>query len=234
MRDELTRLSYWLPKIEAAGLPVPRTEIIRVPDDDLIEVVDGKTPESFISLVANIWKASETIGVPFFLRTDFTSGKHEWGRTCFVADVADTASHVAALIEYSECVDILGLPTDVWVVREMIRTKPLFHAFGGRMPITREFRFFIRDGIVEHVQPYWPANAFVGNLMPDTPADWAERLAKASRLTFDERNELTVLTFGACTALGGGYWSVDWLQDADGKWWLTDMAEGEKSYRYGG
>lgn len=29
-----------------------------------------------------------------------------------------------------------------------------------------------------------------------------------------------------------GGWSIDWLQDSNGKWWLTDMAVEILSYRW--
>lgn len=233
-RDEKTRLSFWYPLIQAAGLPTPRTIIIRNEPDDLGAMFDSKPSQSLDSLVEEITVASRALGVPFFLRTDFTSAKHQWKDTCYVSDPASLRDHIYEIAEFSACADILGLPTDVWVVRELLKTKPLFYAFSGRMPITREFRFFVRDGVVIHEQPYWPIAALDGQVssqLESAELHWTHLLVAASRLSHSEREHLTGLSLAANAAVPG-FWSVDWLQDVDGKWFLTDMAEGEKSYRW--
>jgi hypothetical protein len=98
------------------------------------------------------------------------------------------------------------------------------------MPIHREFRVFVRDGDVEHVQPYWPPDA-VKQGDPDTEG-WDITLAHASKF---DRSEYTTLAMGAgkaCEAVGGGFWSVDMIRDDLNQWWLTDMALGDQSFRW--
>jgi hypothetical protein len=56
-------------------------------------------------------------------------------------------------------------------------------------------------------------------------------LTLASKL-WPHDTSLRELAIEAVEAVGGGYWSVDFLRDRDGKAWLTDMAEGERSFRY--
>lgn len=239
MRDDKTRLSYWFPLIEAAGLPVPKTRIIHLENDDLVRAFDGEEPTCLPGLIAQIRDAAAEVGgAPFFLRTDFTSGKHDWEQTCFVDDVEKVGSHVIELAEYSHLVDLMGLPTDTWVVREMLNTRPLFTAFHGSMPITREFRFFVRDGAIDHVQAYWPAAAFKDQRIathdgtPWCGMPWRQRLAAASKISGRERAELSRMTKAANAAVPG-FWSVDWLETVDRGFVLIDMAEGEKSYRWG-
>lgn len=230
MSDDRNDLAFWFPKVEAAGLRVPRTVIVQT-EADLSLLLDGETPDGFARFAVDLEDAAREIGYPCFLRTGHGSGKHEWDRTCNVRHFNDLIPHVAALVEWSHLVDLMGLPTNVWAVREMIPTAPLFTCAGYRgFPVTREFRMFVRDGKVEHTQPYWPPDA-VANGRPDVD-DWADRLERASRATTAEYAGMMWTALAAAEAAGGGYWSVDLLQDDAGEWWLTDMAEGARSFRW--
>jgi len=231
MRDELTRLSHWFPLVEAAGLPVPKTRIIHG-GDDLFREVYGESSQSLAPLAERIREAATELGgPPIFLRTDHTSAKHGWNETCYVANLDLVEHHIVSIVEHSENVDICGLPTDTWVAREMLNTKLLFRAFRGRMPITREFRYFVLDGQVLWRQAYWPEEAVF--FIPEDD-DGANRsaLAAASILHLGERAELDALSLKASAALPG-YWSVDWLETTDRGWVLTDCAEGDRSYKWG-
>jgi hypothetical protein len=201
MSVDRNSLAYWFPPLEAAGLPVPRTEIVRYDGGDLLDMLDGMEPFGWDDLVARIRGAGDRIGWPVFLRTGHGSGKHEWARCCYLADPDDLGEHVFALVEWSHLVDMFGLPTNVWA-----------------------------DGDVEHIQPYWPPDAVeLGG--PDDPG-WRAKLAGASRLSAATGDHLAAVARAAVAALGGGFWSVDLLEDRDGDWWLTDMAEGERSFRW--
>jgi hypothetical protein len=104
------------------------------------------------------------------------------------------------------------------------------HAYDG-MPVTREFRLFVDGERVTHAQPYWPEQAVADGRPNRNYGAWRRGLALASKATRHERDLLATLASRAGSALGGA-WSVDLLQDADGKWWLTDCAVAETSYRY--
>lgn len=229
MPDDRNSLAFWFPRIDAAELPVPETRIVRSPD--LVGLLDGTTPEGYARFVVDLTEAAQEIGYPCFLRTGHGSGKHSWDRTCYVRHYNDLVPHVAALVEWSALVDLMGLPTNVWAVRKLIPTAPLFYCNGyGGFPVVREFRFFVRDGEVEHWQPYWPADAVLQG-RPSVP-DWRTRLARGSELIVSEREHLEAIAVQAAGAVGGGYWSVDLLEDVSGAWWLTDMAEGDRSFRW--
>lgn len=225
---DVNDIAYWLPPLQAAGLPVPRTELVHteVPLFDILDgMLSGSLWEHFID---ELQGAATRLGtLPYFLRTGHTSGKHSWVRTCYVAAAGQLRQNVANLIEESALCD---LPVATWAVRELIATAPLFYCTGyGGFPVVREFRMFVEDGTVAHVQPYWPPLACeLGH--PDA-ADWRARLAAASTLADEERARLGRLAMVAGSTLGG-YWSVDMLQAADGGWWVTDMADGMRSYAY--
>jgi hypothetical protein len=229
-------LAFWFPPIRDAGLPVPRTEIVST-DVELDHLLDGVEPRGFDEFLHSLQTAVQAIGGgdPVFLRTGHGSGKHSWARTCFLEDPEALAEHVGALVEWSAMAGIFGLPTSTWAVRELIPTAPICRceAYGG-MPVVREFRYFVRvlpslRTSIEHAQPYWPPAA-VEEGHPDVE-DWRERLAGISRIGLDWR-ALADLAHEAARAVGGGFWSVDFLQGADGKWRLTDMADGDDSFRY--
>jgi hypothetical protein len=232
MSDRVDRndLAYWFPLIEAAGLPIPRTAIVHT-DADLTSLLDGETPDGFEQLIAELASAGDNLGWPCFLRTGHGSGKHEWASTCYVPHHRALPRHVGALVEWSHLVDLMGLPTSTWAVRELLETRPLFTCAGyGGFPVVREFRVFVRDDTIEHLQPYWPEDA-VEQGHPDL-MDWRVLLAEASAPTTRERLLLKLLAQRACYAVGGGYWSVDMLEDRHHAWWVIDMADGDRSFRW--
>jgi hypothetical protein len=126
-RDK-TALSYWFPKVEAAGLPVPKTLIVPMPNGVRKTIFthlwgEEADPSNVEAFVAELRGIAAPLGYPFFLRTDHTSGKHNWRETCFVADPAQLGRHVYAIAEDSEMAGIVGMPWNVWVVREMLRQR---------------------------------------------------------------------------------------------------------------
>lgn len=231
-------MAYWFPPIWAEGLPVPETRIVET-DVDLAYLLDGVKPEGYDDFIGELGDHVQEVGGggPVFLRTGHTSGKHNWLNTCWLQRAGDLQLHVAMLVEESLSVDVVGLPLGTWAVRAPISTKPAFRCDGYRgFPVVREFRAFVGAEGVYHLQPYWPADA-VEQGRPDRP-DWRERLRAISRLFPAERQHLVELAEharGSVEAHHGdhGEWSVDLLQDRDGLWWLTDMADAERSFMYG-
>lgn len=222
-------LSYWFPILERAGLPVPRTRIIRA-TGDLTPLLDGDPVAlpAFEALCRAIASAAHEMGgYPVFLRTGHGSGKHNWRDTCHVPEAAVIGQHVGALVEWSALVDLMGLPTEVWAVREMLPTIAVGTAYHG-MPVCREIRCFVTDGEVRCTHPYWPPESLAqGRCVLD--------LASFARLyTFDEREAQTVrdLASEAGHALGGS-WSIDVLDTRRG-WFITDVAEAGRSYHWPG
>ena len=222
IRQGSTCLSYWFPIIEAAGLPVPKTVIVRA-KSDLTMLLDGQKPEGWETLLAEIIDAAKTIGYPCFLRTGYGSGKHQWRDTCFVDQPEVLPLHVAALVEWSHVVDMMGLPTDVWVVREMLPVRPLAYLenYGG-MPLVREVRGFVRDGQVLCKHPYWPKQSIVDG------GGSASLFTPSSSLTSPEEIVVLDLLHRVGRAVPGS-WSVDIL-DTDRGWYVTDMAEAARSW----
>ncbi len=155
-------LSTWFPRLAQAGLPVPRTKVIHVSDGhELAHLLDGKMPHQFDPLVEAIRAAADEMGgYPVFLRTGQGSGKHDWKNTCHVPDAESVPNHVAALVEWSHLMDMMGLPHDVWCVREMLPVEPAAVLPNyGDMPLVKEVRCFIRGGKILCAHHYWPHGA---------------------------------------------------------------------------
>lgn len=232
-----TCLSYWFPKIEAVGLPVPRTVIVpmsqKVHRELFALLCDGRPPkEEMVGPFFDSIKDAVNIfiGYPCFLRTGLTSAKHSWNRTCYLPSPEEIRSHVISIVEFSVIADLgsaLGLPCNIWAVREILPTKPYgVCKYFGDMPICREFRFFVDDDKVRCWHPYWPKSALErgGTIMDDGSFDY-NRFCHVK----DEK-PLFEIASAAGKAVGGS-WSVDILETEMG-WYLIDMAEAHKSFHW--
>jgi hypothetical protein len=226
-------LEQWYPLV-AGKVPTPVTKIVLAPRDmqPLEEASDEETArwvDDFQKVCADIAEAALAIGWPFFLRTGLTSCKHDWERTCYVPDRESIPWHVSSLITGSAEIPPFGLPSDIFVVRELLTVDPMFFAF-RHMPITREFRFWVNGGSVLGWQPYWPPEAIEESAPLETP-EWRARLARASKLDPHEHAALSRQSEMVSRSVPGA-WSVDWLQARNGRWYLTDMAHAERSWLY--
>lgn len=229
---DLTCLSYWFPKIQAAGIPVPKTTVIAMPRSAQLslfgEIFDGrKLNGDERPFLADIKAAADQVGYPAFLRTGHTSGKHDWDNTCFLSSADQIEDHVLSLMEFSELADFVGLPSDIWAVREFLLTTPVATLPRyGNMPLCREFRFFVEGGKVECWHPYWPLGSIEqGGLHIDEATAAFKQMSDIADLA-----PLFEIAIAASKAVEGR-WSVDLLETTRG-WYLIDMAEADKSFHY--
>lgn len=236
-----TCLSYWFPRLLDGGLPVPKTEIVKT-NVDLVSLFDGNYPEGWPSFLEEMKAAISKIGLPCFLRTGLSSGKHRWKNTCHLTDVALLPQHIANLVEWSHMVDFFGLAHDVWVVRELLPTKPLCVLPSyGNFPLVPEARCFVADGKVICWHPYWPersikegfpyAKVDLDDDMRELPDNFTDIVRSAHDLPMHEFLPLAQRV--ADVFKGDGAWSVD-LLPTDRGWFVTDMAEAKKSFHWEG
>lgn len=260
--DNRNCLSYWFPKLQESGVPVPRTEIVRCgPDTDLSLFLDGKEPTGWKEFLKKISFACQEIGYPCFLRTGQGSGKHQWKDTCYVESANNLIQHIGNLVEWSHIVDFMGLDHDVWVVRELLPTEPIaiLPAYGD-FPLVREVRGFIRNGNIICIHPYWPEKAVregfgmryeeeydsFGNDEKEEdfkpgwkngrhpiPGDLDEIIRAASIIPSPIAPWEQLLKRVAGAFAGDGAWSVDVLETTNGLY-VTDMAEAHRSFHWEG
>lgn len=248
-------LSFWFPKLHEAGIPVPLTTILEITDAARSEIwgaFDGKQPgDGLAEFCRQIEMAAAEIGYPVFFRTGQTSYKHAWEKTCRLGRDSDIAQHVFALTEFSECADMIGLPWNVWVIREMLPTTPIAILPGyGNFPLVKEVRCFVRGGTVQCAHAYWPTNAILAGLqtretrrleMTDRAAfeteqyrdlKESERIAEICQDLSDQ--SFMPLAKGIAEVFKDDEpFSVDLLPTERG-WFCTDMALASRSFHWEG
>jgi len=219
-----TCLSFWYPQIVRA-VPTPKTFFVRVSDGwALANLCEGQPCWYFDALCTMLQGAIELVGIPCFLRTGMGSGKHNWKNCCYLDDPAKLKQHIFNLVEWSHLVDFMGLDHSVWVVREMLPTKPKFLCQRyGDMPVVREWRYFVDGDKLLYGIPYWPEDALEEGQPNDE--NWRVCLSYLHEEPGPEVVELATKA-GGCV---GGKWSVDVLEGQD-QWYVTDMAIAEVSY----
>lgn len=216
----------WYPKIKDLKIPQPATEIVKIPYSLFIDMLDGKQlPDQIIT---NIENAYHILGAPLFLRTDNSSQKHDWKNTCFVESGDDLFPHISMLIDSNGACDLVD---NALIFRQYIPMFSLFTAFWGKFPVSREMRYFIRDGKVQCKHWYWFDEVLRKQGRPEDK-DWESKLKIINTLTEDSEKRIDQYLELVCKKFPEGYWSVDFCQGKDGKWYLIDIARGEVSFHY--
>lgn len=172
-----------------------------------------------------------------FIKSGTGACKHGWDKTCVIDKGDDwsnllfeVADRVFNQIEGHLLSGRRGCTIDI-CIREFIDTECIFKAFHGSMPITPEARFFVRSGSVVFKHPYWPPLALAGET---SDPEWESKLELMNASVIESFGFLTSLseTVGKALMPLGPNWSIDWLTDADGNWWLIDVAIEEESYKW--
>lgn len=224
---------YWLPRIEAEGLPVPKTVVLPYEHGVMPELFDGLACAEFDRLVPLATEAAARFGGPVFVRTDLAAAKHA-GSEAYRVPVAELGAMANALyrtIEDNAMKFWLG-PEEprAILLREWLDLPAEFTVFGG-LPISREWRIFANAVGVRCWHPYWPEGAVTRRVDPGYP-DWQRSLRDLHQVPLDLPQLLPMAKLAA--AVCDGEWSVDFAQDRSGQWWLIDMAPAEVSWHWPG
>lgn len=224
-------LIYWFPRLHKDDVlrqHLPRTVVIKVFHDFPIDYSLYGSKKEF-NAVLKAWfeflgdVAEQLFGFPVFMRTEYLSMKWLWRNTCFVENKKTIGNNFLELAT-SQMLK-LDIPVKYVVLRQYIRPKHYFKAF-NEMPIGREFRFIAHQGHYLCHGFYWPRES----LDIDESSELMEQYAKLSEpLSEDDFIILKGLAERA-TAVLGGAWSVDFMQDEEGNWWLIDVAKAVRSW----
>jgi hypothetical protein len=229
-----TSMLYWYQKIQLLNIPQPKTEIVMVGWKQMIGLMDGKKFDEKTMKAIGI--ATSKIGYPMFLRTDVASHKHDWKHSSYVASGKELSQHVFNTVDFNLMEDLSPVAL---VFREILPLKSTFKAFAGELPIAVERRYFVEGDKVLCHHEYWIEDAIADWYDSDdfrpfqvlhqkiTPDNWRELLKEINHEYSSEINLLSDYAARIGKTLGG-FWSVDFAL-AD-RWYLIDMAEGEKSY----
>jgi len=235
--DRMNSMTFWFPILDQIGMRVPETHFVQMPELAIV-LLEGIQDEHTERFVDDLTRAMDSIGYPCFLRTESLSCKHDWVDTCYIAEKQTKEqmySRLYKMLEFSSIVAMPnGLPHSVFAVRKLIPTAPMFHAFNS-MPITKEVRVFVEEGHVESGHPYWPTEAFKrenyrNNVFVQLPPDLRDKLIELQTITQSDADEIYLQALYVAGHFRGK-WSIDFLQDTKGDWWITDMALAECSYR---
>ncbi len=233
MTTNKNSMLYWYPLIQNLDIPQPKTEIVPLEHGyfETLAALDGNQE----AIKPEMWKleaAMKKFDLPIFLRTDHTSGKHDWKDTCYVTDVKRLRWHVSALVEDTALKEI---DLRAFIFREYIEMASGFTAFGYGLPINPERRYFIQSEVICH-HPYWTHDAIAESDLAwarlgksRLPKNWIELLVKMNKET-DEEIELLSSYAQQIASVVDGYWSIDFCKALDGRWILIDMAMGESSW----
>jgi len=223
--------SSWFPAVVAENIRHPSTLTIPLDlafQDKVLEEQhpEGEYLEQVKKLADQIEAFGKQHGFPLFIKSSFTSAKHSWNTSCYLENANPTGllDNLFEILHFQACCSPHRYTPEL-VVREMIPTDAKFWAFGN-MPVTEEFRVFARSGRAVGYQPYWPKTSIQDASLDDYD-DLLTSIATPSA------KDLAYMTEASerVTKRLGGYWSVDFLKDKDGRLWLIDMAEGDKSFK---
>ena len=224
-------LFYWYPLIKDLGIPMPKTVMVPMTGDekeDRYQLFNGKEAPLLEKYMLRLQENAKSMELPLFLRSDETSNKHGWENTCFVSDIEQIPHHAYQIIEFTEMAGWLGgLDINGFVLREFLELDTRFTAFHGKMPVAKEFRFFVKDGKYQCYHPYW----FPACMVKPSIEDWYDELLDMENISEAELEQLIRWTEKIGNAVDG-YWSVDFCQLLDKTWAMTDMAIGENSFHW--
>lgn len=243
INDNRNSLLHWFPKTKDLDIPVPKTGWVEIPRLLLLKLLEASNDaESKIKpYFKKVKSIAKKIGYPVFIRTDLASGKFGWNGTSFVMHEGKIEDHIMRVVEFNETVGVVGLNYRAIVVRAFLELDWRFKAFHGGMPVARERRYFVKDGVVLCHHPYWIKEAFnqahgqegsksefFGYIPHKLPNTWEQMLKE---LNFEPPQEIELLSGYArrISQVLKGYWSVDFACSRDGKWYLIDMALGQVS-----
>jgi len=221
MRLDESSMLLWYPKIKDLDIPQPKTEML-----ELEGLAGWGYPEERLGRdYPKIKSVARKIGYPLFVRTDLASGKHDWERSCYVADETRLGANIRGVLEFNYCADVVGLQCRALVFREFIKMASAFTAFWGKMPVNPERRYFIKDGGILCHHHYWIEDA----IRNPSIENWKPVLKKLNTETPEEVSLLTSHAEKVGKVLKG-YWSVDFCKGANGVWYLIDLAKGDISW----
>lgn len=218
---------YWWPRIKDLPINVPETVMIPLDGKVTSYVIDGKPDAPFDAMVEKAIEAAERMGYPVFIRSDEMSNKFDWENSCYVTKSEDMNRNICSILE-ATMMTMMGPGFTGVAVREFLELDARFTAFWGNMPVAREIRAFVMNGVLECWHPYWPP----ASMKSPSISNWREVLTELQTYTSDDIKTVTEIVEIVGKALGG-YWSVDVCQTKNGVWYVTDMAVGEHSYHWG-
>jgi len=225
--DFKNSMLYWYPLVKTI-VPTPETYLVVTDPEDVSGWLDDGIAHHVIK---HLRSSAKAIGYPLFMRTDTFSAKHEYLETCYVPDEKALARHIMMILDMNGMTGIISTPVRAIAIRKFIEPKFRFRAFTD-LPIGYELRVFIRDGVIQCYHYYWPKGSirFRGDQRLNPPESWQKDLDEMKKHSEGYGMQDVRGYALAIAQFVEGYWSVDFMMDKAGKWWMIDMALGDASY----
>lgn len=129
------------------------------------------------------------------------SRKHEWNEACFVRRANDRDELLRVVRTFVERQG--SLLTGGVVVRELVELESVGTHPRTGMPLTREHRVFVLDGVPLVAARYWAEGDYSGE---DVPLDDFAEVMRAVRSRF---------------------FTIDLARGVDGTWWIIELGDGQ-------
>ena len=150
-------MDYWFTLVKGSGLPFPETVKIEVrKSTNLMDFMNRWPKDPAKIFTKQSCKLIKKLKYPLFLRSDQSSDKHGYDKTCLVETADDLMPHMRNIAEMNYMVDI---NPHSFYCRELLEVDSSFTCFPGKLPIGVEVRTFLYKGRVACIHPYWPNDA---------------------------------------------------------------------------
>lgn len=223
---------FWFPKITLAShwlaTWLPKTVLIDYDEEALAPSLMGQYSKEYERLYYVVERAASEFDGPVFIRTDLTSAKHS-GIDAYKVSKYDALNHaLLTTLSHAQLKSYHSkIKSSAIMVRQWINVKHDRTAFNG-LPIGNEWRVFADNRDVRCVHRYWPKEALEGHMddkMPTSAKEWSQLWIRTDLL-----DDAVQAAKAATPEWPGEQWSVDFVEDVNGKFWLIDMATAENSY----
>lgn len=135
--------------------------------------------------------------------------KHDWFEACFIpehANALEMAKIIGTFLEAKQSHNDLNLPV---VLRKFENLKSLGTHAKSKMPISYEFRTYIRNGNIFYQSPYWEDKYPTAE---EPPVDFVKKIA----------NKIY-------TSCGSNLFTIDTAFKEDGTWICIEVGDGQVS-----
>lgn len=228
--------SYWFPKIEKCGLPVPKSAVIQIPSEITEFLYDEKMKEykdALIAFLENEFDKNDAVKAMRnkmgFVKNGIFSNKFDAAASCFCFITPDDIAHNLAWINY-ESLCVMAGGEDELVIRERIHHySEVTPCIYDGLPLRSEFRVFYDFDAQKplYIVDYWDFNNVFPYLRSKTDIIvFGHEKERLSQTFTDKKDEVLELVGTHMKNVSGlsGRWSVDIMLDEKGKYWLIDMA----------
>lgn len=138
---------------------------------------------------------------PIIIKDYVKSQKHYWNEACFIPNAADKEKVNAVITKFVELQD--SDLNEGLVFREYVELEALTNHSESGMPLTKEFRVFVKNGEIMTIFKYWDEGDYQ-NVKP----------------VIDEFKEVI-------PKIKSNFFTMDIAKKKDGKWIIVELGDGQ-------